>query len=156
MAVRTDIQYVAYRVDGNTARKVERTTEENTAVPAFAHRPVKNRVIAVDPVASCGIVMAVVMLCAMCVGLLQYRACLVQSQQMSAYLQTREEENQQLSRTYRSGYDEDEIMDIALAAGMVPADSVATVCLSMEEPAQQEPQMSFWQTLTVFLAGIFA
>lgn len=156
MAVRADVAYIQYHVDGNTARKVERSTEVNQAAPVYTPRPSRTKVIAVDPVALIGIVVAVGMLFAMVAGLVQYRACLRRSQQLSQYVQQLEAENTRLSEEYHNGYDADEIMDIALSVGMVPADTVEMVRISMEEPVETESQMSFWQTLTVFLAGIFA
>ena len=156
MAVRADVRYVEYRVDGNTARKVETNPQVNTAAPEFAPIAAKTRVVVVDPVAVAGIIIAVVMILSMVVGLMQYRACLVRSQRMSEYVQQLEEKNQQLSETYHNGYDVEEIRDIALSAGMVPAESVETIHISLEEPSTPEVQMSFWQSIGVFLAGIFA
>lgn len=156
MARQADIQYVEYHVEGNTARKVERNTMKNSVAPAYTPRWTERKVIALEPVAVIGIVLAVVMLVAMMATLLQYRRCLQQTQQMGAYLQQLQQENEALSKTYRESYDPDEIMKIALEAGMVPAESVETVRIMVEEPRTEEPQMSFWQSLSTFLAGIFA
>ena len=156
MAVKADIQYIQYRVDGNTARKVECGTEGNFAAPVYTPRPTKARVIAVDPIAVFGIVLAVVMLVSMAAGLLQYRAVLERNRVMSQYVQQLEAENTRLSEEYHNGYDADEIRDIALAAGMVPVEDVETIHVSVAQPVEDEHQMSFWQTLTVFLARIFA
>lgn len=156
MAVKTDIEYVHYRMEGNTARKVECYDEVEDAAPIFTPRAEKTRVIAVEPVAICGILLAVVMLFSMVAGLVQYRACLQRTELLSQYVQQLESKNELLSQEYHEGFDKDEIMDIAMSAGMVPADAVQTVQVSMQQPAQEEIHMSFWQTLTVFLAGIFA
>ena len=66
MAVRTDIQYVQFYVDGSTARKPEqRTQAKHAAAPKY--RRVKRKVVVVDPVAILGTVVTVCLLVAMLV-----------------------------------------------------------------------------------------
>ncbi len=156
MARQPEIQYVNYRVDGTAARKLEKHIFHRTAASDAAPRPETARVIAVDPVALCAIALAVMMLFAMVAGLVQYRQCLKESQQMNVYVQQLQQENAQLQQTYEQGYDPEEIMQIALDAGMVPANKVARIMVEPEKPAQQEIEMSFWQSVTTFLAGFFA
>lgn len=155
MALRADVRYVQYRVDGTAARKVERQTTEKAA-PAYKRRKVEQKVIAVDPVALAGIVLSVIVLIAMAFGLVQYQHNVRMSRQMSDYVQQLEQENAQLEGVYKEGYDLDEIRQIALEAGMVPAQQMDTVTVSVEEPQQEQTNMSFWESITTFLAGIFA
>lgn len=155
MALRADVRYVQYRVDGTAARKVERQTTEKAA-PAYKRRKAEQKVIAVDPVALAGIVLSVIVLIAMAFGLVQYQRNVRMSRQMSAYVQQLEQENAQLEGVYKEGYDLDEIRQIALEAGMVPAQQMDTVTVSVEEPQQEQTNMSFWESITTFLAGIFA
>jgi hypothetical protein len=39
---------------------------------------------------------------------------------------------------------------------MVPAENMERVRISMQAPEEEETRMSFWDTLTSFLVGIFA
>lgn len=156
MALQTDVQYVKYPVDGTAAWKVERVTQRTDAVPVYSRRRAERKVIAVDPYALCGIVLSAVMLIAMVIGLVEYSNTLQQTRQMNAYVQQLQQENVQLQQTYQDGYDLDEIMDIALEAGMVPAENLDRVRIDMQAPQQEDTRMSFWDTVTTFLTGIFA
>lgn len=156
MALQADVQYVKYPVDGTAAWKAEHHTQENTAAPVYARRRTQRKVIAVDSVALCGIVLAAVMLIAMVAGLVEYRHSLRQARQMSAYVQQLQQENTRLQQTYEAGYDLEEIERIALEAGMVPAESMERVRINMQSPTQENTRMSFWDTITTFLTGIFA
>lgn len=157
MALQADVRYVQYSVDGTAARKIQRHTAQNeSVVPAYKRRKAEHKVIAVDPVALAGIVLSAVVVVAMIFGLVQYHQSLQRSRQMNAYVQQLQQENAQLEETYKAGYDLDEIRDIALDAGMVPAEGMRRVTVSMQEQPQTQTQMSFWDTVTTFLAGIFA
>jgi type II secretory pathway component PulM len=156
MALQADVQYVNYPVDGTAARKVERNTQRIDPVPVYTRRRTERKVIAVDPVALCGILMSAFMIIAMVVGLVQYGQSLRQARQMNAYVQQLHQENLQLQRQYEEGYDLDEVMDIALEAGMVPAEDLDRVFITMQAPQEEDTQMSFWDTVTTFLTGIFA
>lgn len=156
MARHADIQYVEYPVDGTAARKVQQQNQHRTAAPVYARRRAHRRVIAVDPVAICGIVLSAVMLLVMVVGLAEYRSSLRQTQQMSTHVRQLRQENAALQQTYRAGYDLEEIERIALEAGMVSSDNMERVRISMQAPEEDDTRMSFWDTLTSFLTGIFA
>ena len=156
MALQADVQYVKYPVNGTAAWKVEGTTQHNNVTPVYHRRRTERKVIAVDPVALCGIVLAVVMLVAMVTGLVQYRHSMQKTLQMSQYVQMLEQENVQLQQTYQDGYDLEEVMQIAMDAGMVPTENMARVRIVMDEPQPDETRMSFWDAVTTFLTGIFA
>lgn len=156
MALQADVRYVQYSVDGTAARKLQRHTAQTNAAPVYRRRRAERKVIAVDPVALAGILLSVVVLIAMVVGLVQYQHSLQQRNRMSEYVQQLEQENAQLEQAYKDGYDLDEIRDIAMNAGMIPAEDVERISVSVQEPAQEETHMSFWETVTTFLTGIFA
>ena len=86
----------------------------------------------------------------------EYRHSLQQTRQMGAYVQQLRQENANLQRTYQAGYDLEEIEQIALEAGMVPAENMERVRIDMRAPQEDETRMSFWDSLTDFLTGIFA
>lgn len=154
MARQADVQYVQFSVDGTAARKVEQY--DNAVTPVYKRRKAERKVIAVDPVALAGIVLSAVVVMAMALGLVQYHQNLSAARQMSAYVTQLEQENIQLEQTYRAGYDIEQIRAIAEEAGMVPASDMARVRVQVEAPQQEQTHMSFWDSLTTFLAGIFA
>lgn len=156
MALRADVQYVRYSVDGTAARKMQKNADTQRFTPIYKRRKTQHKVIAVDPVALAGIVLSAIVLIAMAVGLIQYQASLRQSRQMRAYVQQLEQENAKLEQTYQDGYDLEEIRKIAMEAGMIPAEQIEQVTVSACAPVQEQTDMSFWDTLTTFLAGIFA
>ena len=155
MALQADVQYLNCPVDGTAARKVEQT-QRMEAVPVYTRRRAERKVIAVDPVALCGIILSAVMLISMVVGLFQYTSSLHEARQMNTYVQQLQQENLQLQQQYHDGYDIEEIMDIALEVGMVPVEELACVRIDMEAPLEEDTRMSFWETVTTFLTGIFA
>ena len=155
MARQPDVQYIQLNADESCIVKLGKRIFCKNAAPASERRKAC-KAVAVDPVAICGIVFAAVMLIAMAFGLLQYKQCLQESQQMSQYVSRLREENAQLQQTYRDGYDPEEIREIALDAGMVPAEKVEQVVLETPAPQQEQLQMSFWESVTNFLAGFFA
>ena len=156
MAVRTDIQYVQFYVDGSTARKPEQKTQaKHAAAPRTYKR--KRKVVVIDPVAIVGAVVTVCLLVSMAVGLFQYLHLQNQTRQMAQYMQTLQMENTQLQQTYEDGYDLDQIRDMANELGLVPADQVQQITVSVQLP-QEEPvtEMTLWESFTTFLAGLFA
>ena len=125
MALQPDIQYVPfYYVDGSTARKVE---HRSTAAPKQAAAPAatpkrrrsKRKIVAVDPVALCGLLVVAGMICAMVAGYAQYSASQDRNAQMSAYIDMLQEENGNLQQRFDEGYDLDQIQDVADALGML-------------------------------------
>lgn len=156
MALQPDIQYVQFYMDGSAARKVELKKESRQAAPVPQRRKVKRKVIAVDPVALGGLAVAIVMLIAMVFGVTEYRATLTQMEQMSAYVEQLENENAALQQVYEESYDLDAVYDMAMAIGMVPAEELEHVSISVEPPLQEETRLSFWESITTFLTGLFA
>ena len=156
MAVRTDIQYVQFYVDGNTARKAQAQTQvKHAATPKY--RKAKRKVVVVDPVAVVGAVVTVCLMVAMLVGFVQFQNVQSQSRQMEQYLAQLQEENQQLEQTYRDGYDLEQIQQIAAAAGMIPAGEAQQIQLQVQIPQDETvTQMTLWESFTTFLAGLFA
>ena len=157
MALQPDIQYVPIcYVDGSTARKLEQPVYKTSAAPQPRRRKAKRIVVAVDPVAIFGLLIAVVMLVCMISGFVEYSVLRQQNRQMSDYVTSLELEKAQLEQNYRDGYDLDEIRDFAEANGMVPAERTPQIHIDVELPQQEQTQLTFWETVTTFLAGLFA
>lgn len=160
MALQTDIQYVPFHyVDGSAARKLDRQSVRKTtaaAAPAPKRRRAKRKVIAVDPVAICGLLVVVVMLCAMIAGYAEYRNTVEKTRQLSERVSALQTENALLEQTYRDGYDLESIQQFAEVLGMVPAQDVQQVSIQVDIPQEETVELSFWESVTTFLAGLFA
>lgn len=160
MALQPDIQYVPfYYVEGNTARKAERRAAPAKAapVPAPKRRRSRRKTVAIDPVAISGLLAVVVLLCAIMVSFVQYGLSAQRNARMSQYISQLESEQAQLQQQYEAGYDLDDIRDIAGALGMIPAEDAPQIQIDVTQPQQQEQtQLSFWESIATFLAGLFA
>lgn len=159
MALQPDIQYVQFYIDGNTARKLERNPVRKQVVQEPQRRCVKRisrKVVAVDPIALCGMVAAVVMVIAIVFGIFEYRSSSIQAQEMDAYVTELQQEHAELEKTYRDGYDLEAIREIAQSIGMVPAGEAEKIQIEVQLPPKEEAKMSVWESITTFLAGLFA
>ena len=158
MAMQPDIQYVPFcYVDGSAARKVQRQPEKKaTQATAPKQRRAKRKVIAVDPVAISGIVIAVVMLVMLLAGYAEYTAVQEQKLQMQDYLTSLQLENAQLQQTFDSNVDMEYVEEVAGALGMVPAADANQIQIEVQLPTQETTQLTLWESITTFLAGLFA
>ena len=158
MALQPDIQYVPFcYVDGSAARKVQhQPVKKAAAVPAPKRRRAKRKVIAIDPVAIGGIVIAVVMLVMMLASFAQYTAVQERNRVMQDHLTALQLQNAQLQHDYESNIDLDYVEEVADAMGMVPAQDAQQVQISVQLPQEEAEQMSLWDSITTFLAGLFA
>lgn len=158
MAMQPDIQYVPFcYVDGSAARKVQRQPAKKTATGSMPKRSrAKRKVIAVDPVAICGTVLAVVMLVMLLAGFAEYAACQERNLQMKDYLSSLQLENVQLQQNYESNVDLEYVERVADALGMVPMENANQIEIEVQIPQQEAVQLTLWQSITTFLAGLFA
>lgn len=158
MALKPDILYVSYYTAGSAAYDMERKVAKPKAAPVHRQhrRPAKKRVIAVDPVALCGILVAVCMFFALISGVQEYQDTLLQNQQMQSYLEQLKHENTALQHSYENSYDADTVYEMATAIGMVPQTQVEHVQIRVEIPQDEPVQLSFWENVSLFLTGLFA
>ncbi len=155
MALQPDIMYVSYYTAGSAAYNIERKPEKPKAASVHKKRRAKKLVIAVDPIAVCGILVAVFMFCMLISGVQEYRESAAQAQQMQSYVEQLKHENAALQHTYENSYDADTIYEMATAIGMVPKEDVEHVQIQVQLP-QEEVQLSFWENVSLFLTGLFA
>ena len=157
MVKKPDIQYIdRFYVHGSEARVLELKPKRRiikTVLPLSA--PDKTIKIAVDPVAICGIVVAVALLVLMAVGTVQYVRVCGRYQQMMDYVVSVQNENVQLREDYRSQIDLDEIREKALAMGMVPAEEAERITIEVVTPVR-EPEMNAWEEFLWLCRGLFA
>lgn len=156
MALQPDIQYVQFYMDGSAARKIEPKRETGKTVRPMPRRKARRRVVAVDPVALVGTVVAVIMLVAMAFGVAEYRETLLRAEQMSTYVEQLQNENAALNQVYRDSYDLEDVYEVATAIGMVPVENLEDIPISVEVPQKTETDRNVWESITTFLAGLFA
>lgn len=155
MAKKTEVRYINYYTSGSAARQVQPEPEKKPKVRL--PRPPKRRQITlhVDLVAVGGIAVALVLLVAMVVGFTQLRAQQRQTEALRWYTEQLQLENQQLQEAYASGYDLEEIRQIAQAMGMVPIEEVPRQPIHVVQPVQT-PEPTAWENFCAFLTGLFA
>ena len=157
MARKPDIQYVhQFYTPGSEARKVETKPayrKAKTKLPKFLRQD-KVKVF-VDPVALCGLVVAVAMVILMAVSTFQYAAAVQEYNDMQDKVVTLRDTCAEKRHTYRSGYNLEEIRETALAIGMVPAADVETIVIHPQVP-QPEPEPTAWDNFIWVLEGLFA
>ena len=138
MTEKPKIQYIGqFYVPGSEAQVLapkKKKKKAKTKLPIAKQEQVK--AIYIDPVALIGITVAVVMLAVMVVGALQLRG------------------DAELERTYRDGYDLEDIRDKALALGMVPVEEVPsrTITVTISQP---KPERTLWDDIVWFFGGLF-
>ena len=156
MVQKPKIQYIGqFYVHGSEAQVLAPKKEQRKAKTKLPlARLEKIEKVYVDPVALVGILVAVVMLVTMVVGALQIRTCWDEYEVMSDYLSDVKRENAQLTHTYRSGYNLEEIRIKALAIGMVPEDEVETMTVTVTLP-EPEPETTLWDDIVWFMEGLF-
>ena len=154
MARNPEIRYIQFYADGNAARQLELPLQPQKRAPKPRRRKQKRIVHHVDFVALAGIVVAAVMLILMMTGLSELSAVNEEVTRLENYVAQLENEKIQLENTYHESYDLEEIRIAALEMGLVPAEQVQTVTLSVEHimVEEQPVNQSFW----TFLAGLFA
>lgn len=155
MARRTEVQYVNFYTAGSAAYKYEpvNVPKKKSQLPKM-RRAKKIRVF-IDPVAVAGVCMALVLLVMMITGLGQWSAAKQQEAQLQSYVDRLEEEHAKLEAEYLSGYDRQEIYEIATAMGMIPAEQAQKVTVSVPAPVVEQ-KLSAWDNFCMFLTGLFA
>lgn len=125
---------------------------EKPAVPKREKDPVTT--ICIDPIAFCGIMVAVVMLVVMLAGVIQYGVICQDHAVIANYVQELREENVLLQHQFHANCDLEEIETTALALGMIPVSEAQTISISVEVPARQE-EPGFIDNMIWFLSGLF-
>lgn len=156
MARVNQVQYVNFYTAGSAAFQYEPTPlpkKKQATLPKVRRK--KRIVIHVDPVAAIGVCVAMVLLVMMFSSLAQFAAVQKQEAEMAAYVQQLQQENMTLQSEYRAGYDLDEIREIAIGMGMVPAEQAQRVQVQVNAPVVEE-EPTAWENFCTFLTGLFA
>lgn len=158
MVKKPEIQYIdKFYIHGSEARVLELKPKRRiikTVLPLSV--PDKTVKIAVDPVALCGIVVAVAMLVLLAVGAVQYANVCSRYQDMMDYVVAVQNRNVELNQEYENGYDLADIEQKALALGMIPASEAKVISVGHVDVPQREPEMTFWEEMRWLMEGLFA
>ena len=155
MANYTEVRYINAYVSGSAAPMMASKAQKKQSATMPKFRPKRRVVIAVDPVAVLGIVVAFVMAVMLMVGFLTLNRINEEAIVMEQYVAALQEENISLQNTYDNGYDLDQVRQIAQAMGMVSIDQVPHISLDVTVPVQ-EAEPTPWEAFLTFLTGLFA
>ena len=124
---------------------------EKPQVPKREKEPVTT--ICIDPVAFCGLMVAVVMLVVMAAGLIQFNIACDDHAVMASYMNGLREENVLLNHQFNAGYSLEEVQTTALALGMIPVEEAQTIRVNVVTP-QRQPEPTWWDDVVWFLSGL--
>lgn len=155
MAMQPEVRYINAYVSGTAACQPEKKPQKKQSVRLPKAKKQQKLVIPVDMVAVGGILAAVILSIALLVGLTQMHQAQQEARALKDYAISLQEENQQLQDTYTSGYNLEEIRDIALKMGMVPVEDVPHMQIQLTAP-QQVQQPTAWESFWAFMVGLFA
>jgi len=154
-----DIEYIQkYYSYGTEAKIIEfKPVQKPVKTKIPKQKKFQKTTIYIDPVALCGLVVAVVMLVVMIAGVTQFMAVCDQHSQMREYLTDLKDENVRLHHDYHTHekYNLEEIETTARALGMIPVEEAATISIDVVVP-QRVPEMTAWDEFIWFLSGLFA
>ena len=155
MALQHEVRYINDYVSGSIAYQPERKPQKKQSVQLPKMKKQQKLVVAIDPLALGGIVMALVLSIMLLVGSVNLINAKQEAQIMKDYVASLQEENAKLQDTYSSGYDLEEIREIALTMGMVPVEQVTHIQMQVVVPeAPVEP--TAWENFWAFMVGLFA
>ena len=126
---------------------------EKPALPKREKDPVTT--ICIDPIAFCGMMVAVVMLLVLVAGIIQYGVICQDHAVLSNYVNELREDNVLLQHQYNAGYDLEDIEVTARALGMIPVSEAQTISIHVEVPVREEAP-SVIDNVIWFLSGLFA
>ena len=157
MPRKPEIQYIGqFYVHGSDAKKVELQQppgKKKAQLPHQQIQPVKH--VYLDPVAVCGMAVAVIMAVVLMFGASRIGAAWDEYEVMAGYASDLRYENIRLTRQYQNTYDLEEIRVAALNLGMIPVEEAQTMALKVTMPVA-EPEPTMWENITWFLKGLFA
>ncbi len=155
MARQPEVRYINHYVSGSLAYEPERKPRRRTKVQLPKIKRQKKLMIPVDPMAVCGIAVAFVLMITMLVSVIQWGQARRETTVLREYVAQLQEENGRLQHTYESGFDPEEIREIALNMGMIPAEQAQRIQMQVVIP-QVEEEPTGWSAVWAFILGMFA
>jgi hypothetical protein len=153
-----NIEYIQrYYSYGSEAKAVEQQPAkkqvEKPQLPKRQKEPVTT--ICIDPIAFCGMMVAVVMLVVMLAGMVQYSVIRDDHNVMKNYVNELREECVLQQHQFNARFEPDEIETTARALGMIPVSQAQTISIRVEVPVRQEDP-GFFDNLIWFFSSLFA
>lgn len=142
-------QFYVYGSEAKAAEKKARRAKSLLPKPKLD----KERKLYIDPVAVCGIAVAVVMLVVLAVGAVRLEKSWEEYNRISNYLSEVKRENAQIDHTYRTSFDLEQIIAKANAMGLVPMDEIPRISISVTIP-QPKKEPSLWDDFVWFITGL--
>ena len=153
-----NIEYIqSYYSHGSEAKVIEFKPVYQEPEKAVVPKQEKESVttICIDPIAFCGIMVAVVMLVVMIAGVIQFNVICQDHAVMENYVHQLREDNILMTQQYTSGYDLNNVATTARTLGMIPASEAQTITIQVQVPVRQ-PEPTFIDNIIWFLSGLFA
>lgn len=155
MAQKAKIQYVGqFYVYGSEVPQPQSQPKKSRAKRSELHLERFQKVY-IDPVALCGVLIAVVMLSLLIVGAYHLRDTRAAYDQMKTQLSDLKRENAKLSHTYRTSYDLEDIREQAKKIGMVDAEEAECFTVFFSLP-REEKKPTAWDDFLWLLSGLFS
>ena len=152
-----NIEYIdKFYVHGSEAKIIEfapNKPKAKTSLPKPLQE--KKTCIEVDPLALCGIVVAVVMILVLAAGLIDFRAAVVENNAVAEYVEELRNEHIMLEYQYRTSYDAAVVEETALALGMIPAEKAPVIAITVNIP-QQTQKYTAWSDFLWSLSCLFS
>ena len=145
-------QYYSYGSEAKVVEFKPAFQEKKNPVPKQEKEPVTT--LCIDPIAFCGLMVAVVMLVVMIAGVIHFNVICQDHAIMENYVNQLREENVLLSQQYRAGYDLEQVGITARTLGMIPVEEAQTISIQVQVPVRQ-PEPGFLDNLVWFLSGLF-
>ena len=155
MARQPEVRYINHYVSGSLAYEPERKPRRRSKVQLPKVKRQKKLMIPFDPMAVCGIAVAAVLMLTMLSGLIRWSQARSESVLLKEYVTQLQEENTKLQHTYKSGFDPEEIREIALNMGMIPVEQAQHIQMQVAIPQVVE-EPTGWAAVWAFILGMFA
>ena len=155
MAKQPEVRYINHYVSGSLAYQPEKKPHRNAKAQLPKVKKQQKLVIRIDPMALCGIVVAAVLMITLLSGMTRWNQARNEAAALKDYVSMLQEENAKLQDTYASGYDPEEIRDVALNMGMIPVEQAPHIQMQVVIPEVQE-EPAGWAAVWAFILGMFA
>jgi len=141
---------------GSEAKAIEFQPVKEPEQPRPPKREKKNvTTICIDPIAFCGMMVAIVMLLVLVAGMVQYSVIREDHAVMENYVNELRGERVLQQYKYNAGYELEDVASTAKALGMIPISEAQTLSIQVQvPPVPEEP--GFFDNLIWFLSGLFA
>jgi len=127
--------------------------EPKPQLPKQEKEPVTT--IFIDPIAFCGIMVAIVMLVVMIAGMIQFDVVSQDHAVMERYVRQLREDHVLMTQQYTSRYDLEDVQTTARSLGMIPVEEAQTISVRVQVPVR-EPEPTVIDNIIWFLSGLFA